>query len=621
MPRTRWRCWRVLATALLVACARPVLADLDTEIEEGLGNWMAQAFIAQRGRFDEPPIHDWVARVGRQLLEHTSGRELDYRFVVLDSPEANGFALPGGWVFITAGLLESMESEDELAAVLAHELGHHANRDFQEVALRTALWLGLAEVLRNNDARDWVPLVQAAQLVETLSNSRQREAGADAFGARLAWDAGYDPRAMAAFLGDEPKWSYLQTIFATHPHPTRRSDWIREEFAQLRSDDPDGALDLARSLIDRGRYAHAEAMLNEPLAGEYEAERAALLARIAERHDEVARDDGVGLPAERAAAVEAAVAAASEARADAEETRELAWTRLRRLWRDRQVENGLIVAQAIDPEVGNPGYLLLLAQSVNVLHRSMRGANLVARTLGMRREAADGLDALADALPAVSVEPARADALSSQAQATTARAEASAARAESEAAELARLAGQYHQAARLVAPLLVELALSGEGDPAERLTFARFLLIEARVEMLDERVRRLDRSLDQIAEAAWRATVDTYRLRLNVAALGATDMAREAIFSTVARRVGAERGAVVRAWEDGTLPGDRVLELLGESMRPCGDTFGRDLRATQILIRIAFVEVKEQVAWAAKEKSALEGAGTLAIRGAVRHPQ
>jgi predicted Zn-dependent protease len=225
----------MLAMAALLACLPPVSADLEEEIEEGIGHWMAQAFIAQRGRLDQPPIEQWVSGLGNELLAHSPHRGLDYHFVVLDSPEVNGFALPGGWIFVTAGLLETMETEDELAAVMAHELGHIANRDFQRILLRTALWLGLTEVLRDNDRHDWVPVAQAGQLVETLSHSRTREAEADAEGARIAWTARYDPRAMSTFLGDEPRWSYLQTVFATHPHPDKRTRRLDEQFARLRA--------------------------------------------------------------------------------------------------------------------------------------------------------------------------------------------------------------------------------------------------------------------------------------------------------------------------------------------------------------------------------------------------
>jgi Zn-dependent protease with chaperone function len=616
MPRARWRWWRLLAIVALIVGARPVVADLETEIEEGLGNWMAQAFIAQRGRLDQPPIEEWVQGVGRRLTAHCSRADLDYQFVVLDSPEANGYALPGGWIFVTAGLLETMDSEDELAAVIAHELGHLANRDFQRVVLRTALWLGLAEVLRNNERDDWVPVVQGAQLVETLHHSRRREGQADAAGTEIAWQAGYDPRAMAAFLGDEPKWSYLETVFSTHPHPTRRSDWLNRRFAELRAEDPHGALALARSLLDRGRCAPAAEVLAEPFAGGRESERVELLARVRSRAQDRPQRDGAALPADRAREVSGAVDEAVQARSGSEKQRKLAWKRLRRLWDDQQVERGLVVAQAVDPELNDPGYLLLVAQAVNALHRAMRGGNLVARTLHMWAANASSMEVLGDRIGAAEVPASEVEHLARVGEQVRLSAEAAVGSQQETTRELARLAGEYHEIARLVAPLLVELALAGAGDPAGRLTFARFMLIEARVRLLDDRLGHRDDALEQIAGEAWRRNVDLLRLRLNVLALEAGAGERREILATLARRVGAE--APAQAPE---LVGDWALETLRGKMRPSGDSFGDDLRATQILIRIGFIEVKGQVAWCAKEKSASEGAGSLAIRSAVRHPQ
>lgn len=606
----------------LVACAPQVTAGLETEIEQGIGNWMAEAFIAQRGRLNQPLVADWVSGLGNDLLDASHRRTLDYHFVVLDSPEANGFALPGGWVFVTAGLLETMDSEDELAAVLAHELGHIANRDFQRVLLRTALWLGLAEVLRDNERDDWVPLVQGAQLVETLSHSRRREAQADATGVRIAWEGGYDPRAMAAFLGDRPKWSYLETIFATHPHPQRRSERIDARLAVLRASDPSGALALARSLIERGRCEPAAELLAEPLPEQHEAERAALLERISDRrHPTDATDDGVGLRAEQLQSVTEANSAAEQARSSAKKPRDLAWKRLRRLWDDQQVGRALVVAQAVDPELNNVSYLLLLAQSVNLLHRAMRGANLVARTLHMRATNADELEALGNRLQGARVARLHVDALESLAGEVQAGAGKAASNYFAQTTQLARLAGEYHDSARLVAPLLIELALAGDGDPAGRLTFSRFMLIQARVRLLDDRLGHLDDATEALAGEAWRGNIGVHRLRLNLAGLEADESLRERLFAALARRSGGARESFADAWESGIAPGDRYLDVVRGSLRPRDDIFGDDLRSTQILIRIASIEVKEQVRWCAKEKGASEGAGTLAIRSAVRHPQ
>ena len=95
-PRaTRGRARALIILALFATCS-PGRAGVETDLEQGIGDFLAQAFIAQRGRLSQPPIDEWIAGMGDELLEHTPRRDLRYRFIVLDSPEANGFALPGG---------------------------------------------------------------------------------------------------------------------------------------------------------------------------------------------------------------------------------------------------------------------------------------------------------------------------------------------------------------------------------------------------------------------------------------------------------------------------------------------------------------------------------------------
>ncbi len=613
----------VLAMAALLACPLPVRADLESEVEDGIGRWMAEAFIAQRGRLDQPPIEHWISDLGDTLLAHSRRAGLDYHFVALDSPEVNGFALPGGWVFVTAGLLETMETEDELAAVMAHELGHIANRDFQRIFLRTALWLGLTEVLRDNDRHDWVPVAQGAQLVETLSHSRRREREADAEGARIAWEAGYDPRAMASFLGDEPKWSYLQTIFATHPHPDHRTERLATLFAEFRAEDPEGALALARSLLERGRPTAAADALQDPLPARYESERQALLGRAtvtAERREASPR--GQRLPGEMRSRLVEATGALQAARESSQDVRDHAWKHLRRLWDDEEVERALVVAQAVDPEIANPGYLLTLAESVDILHRAVRGANLLARVLHMRAATSARVSALADRAGEIRAASDRMPELRTLARETIQQAQREAADEVDQSRAMERLAGDYRRSAREVAPLLMELALVGRGDPGGGLVFSRFLLIETRIQLLKDRVAQLDKASDDIAEQTWRAAIDGYRLQTNRAVLEADRADRTAIVRTLAQKTGAPPEALtVGRAEDGAAVGDRALEFLRGRMEDCDDRFGDDLRATYILMRIASLAVKEQFAPSAKGNTAGKGDEKVALRGAVGHPQ
>ena len=596
MVRIRRLCGLTFMMAFMLAIASPPCFSLDTEIEKGIGRWMAQAFIAQRGRLDQPPIADWVRDLGEELAAHTPRQNLRYHFVVLDSPEVNGFALPGGWVFVTAGLLETMNSEDELAAVLSHELAHLANRDFQQVVMRNAIYLGIAHLLRGSDTGDWIPVVHAVQLVDGLRDSRRREARADHVGSTIAWRAGYDPRAMASFLGTGTNWSYLQEIFATHPHPSKRVQWIEERFEHLRRDDPGGLADLAESMIERGRYAAASRLLEKPLPEAWEDRRESLLLRAeAARIPLVAPADASGLPAETAAALQESLSALTEGRQDAEEKEALAWRRVRRTFDDEQIRRGMVYAQAIDPQLSDPGYLALLAQTVHLMHRASRGANLTARILRTGSTNANTVHSLGESLTGARADPREMPLLQATAVEVEGLARELGERSLAETGLLARMAGEYHESGRIVALLLGELALYGEGYPLGRLVFSRFMIIQTQVRMLGLKLDRLDAETESIAAARWRDAILARRLQLNVVGLQVGSAGRQALLDTLARRIGVTAEELQAAAEEPAGLGDAALQLLHEHVTPDDARFGSDLRAMQIIMRISLNETQEQV--------------------------
>lgn len=132
----------------------------------------------------------YVTAVAQPLLAHLRRPAIHYQFHVIDSPRINAFALPGGQIFVMRGLLEFVESEAELAAVLGHEISHvdlrHAIEHYQYEAKLTKV--GAPEVGQ---------LVEMAHRLVMLGFSPQQELEADAQGERLSVQAGYDPDAEA----------------------------------------------------------------------------------------------------------------------------------------------------------------------------------------------------------------------------------------------------------------------------------------------------------------------------------------------------------------------------------------------------------------------------------------
>jgi predicted Zn-dependent protease len=153
----------------------------------------------------------YVTAVAQPLLSHLRRPGIHYQFHVIDSPQINAFALPGGQIFVMSGLLEFVESEAELTAVLGHEMSHvdlrHCIERYQyEAKLRKA---GAPEL-------GW--MVEMAHRLVTLGFSPQQELEADAQGERLSVESGYDPDAEPAlFTRMKTKFHEPSRVQATTP--------------------------------------------------------------------------------------------------------------------------------------------------------------------------------------------------------------------------------------------------------------------------------------------------------------------------------------------------------------------------------------------------------------------
>jgi len=207
----------VLAMALVamagyygIRSANPVTAEVRevriTPQQEAALGLQAAPLMAQRygGLSSDQTAQQRVDRVCHDLVEKTSARKTPYDFdchVLADERTVNAFALPGGQVFVTAGLLAKLQTDNQLAGVLGHEIGHVVARHGAERIAKARLGRGqtgaavLAAYDPGNPASRRNPAV--APLIGELINlrfSRQDELAAGRVGARLAFEAGYDPR-------------------------------------------------------------------------------------------------------------------------------------------------------------------------------------------------------------------------------------------------------------------------------------------------------------------------------------------------------------------------------------------------------------------------------------------
>jgi predicted Zn-dependent protease len=182
------------------------------------------------GDFVTGPIADYVDRIGQKVAANTERSDVRYQFFVLDSPIVNAFALPGGYIYISRGILSLANSEAELAGVIAHEIAHVTARHAAE-RMSQGVLVGLgAAILSVATGSDTVgQIANVGSDLYIRSYSRTQETQADELGVRYLSRAGYDPRAMASFLASLDAQTKLDlalagksandgfNYFSTHP--------------------------------------------------------------------------------------------------------------------------------------------------------------------------------------------------------------------------------------------------------------------------------------------------------------------------------------------------------------------------------------------------------------------
>ncbi len=212
---------------------------LSAEEEIALGRQLAPQMAAQFGGVSSSTMRERARQVGARIVAQSSASKAPYQYsfqLLADRKTVNAFALPGGQIFITEALLGLLETEDELAAVLGHEVGHVLARHSAEHLAKQQLTQQLiGAVIVGSGSYDTAQLAQLAGSLITMKHGRDDELESDALGLRLVREAGYDPRAMIRVMQVLEKASgrSRQPEFAnTHPSPANRIERIREQLAK-----------------------------------------------------------------------------------------------------------------------------------------------------------------------------------------------------------------------------------------------------------------------------------------------------------------------------------------------------------------------------------------------------
>jgi predicted Zn-dependent protease len=242
----------ILLLAGLCACAiNPVTGQselmlLSEHDERQLGLQAQSSVIEEYGRYDAPALERYVQGVAIPMARLSHRPTLDWQFQVMDSPVVNAFAAPGGYIFVTRGLLAAVNDEAELAGVLAHEIGHvtarHSARNYSR-SLMAGLGVQLGAALAGSYGETVGTLLEVGSGLLFLKYSRDDERQADALAVEYASKGGYDTNRMADFFvtlqkqetlegsggGGLPEW------FSTHPSPVDREAAVRAQTAQWRA--------------------------------------------------------------------------------------------------------------------------------------------------------------------------------------------------------------------------------------------------------------------------------------------------------------------------------------------------------------------------------------------------
>ena len=229
----------VAACAVNPATGRRELMLVSEEQEIQMGQEAHPQVIAAYGLVDDPELQSYVERIGLRLAEGSERPQLPWSFSVVDDASVNAFALPGGFIYVTRGILAHFDSEAELAGVLGHEIGHvTARHSASQMSRQQLQQIGLGVgMIFSETFRDYGGIAMAGLQIMNLSYSRDDESQSDRLGLRYIAREGYDADAMIGVFqmlaaagggggGRLPEWQL------THPYPENREAEMREVIAE-----------------------------------------------------------------------------------------------------------------------------------------------------------------------------------------------------------------------------------------------------------------------------------------------------------------------------------------------------------------------------------------------------
>jgi predicted Zn-dependent protease len=225
--------------------------------EDSAGREIVSIYLGAAGLADDPALNRYVNLVGNRVASVSSRADITWTFGVLNTESVNAFAAPGGYILLTRGLLDLLETEDELAAVLAHEVSHVVRQHHWKIIKKQQATAAVIQRMQGNMTSSNALFSDinglfSDMMTRGLDKSAEFEADRDA--AVLAANAGYDCTAILSLLekmgslkADSDEASLL---FQTHPDPEERLDQV----VSAMTDDMDSCANLSAASTRYSRF-------------------------------------------------------------------------------------------------------------------------------------------------------------------------------------------------------------------------------------------------------------------------------------------------------------------------------------------------------------------------------
>lgn len=243
-------CSLTLCCLWVVACAtNPVtgkrqLALISEAQEIEMGREADKDVVSSIGLYPDESMQRYVQALGARIAATTERPALPWTFRVVDDAAVNAFAIPGGFIYVTRGIMSHLNSEAELAAILGHEIGHvTARHSVSQMSKQQLAQMGFAAgMILSPEFAQYGDLAQVAMGLMFMKFSRSDESQSDALGLKYMMAGGYDPRTLVDVFGmldalsQQSGAGRLPQWMSTHPDPENRQIWATNAVGSLQTD-------------------------------------------------------------------------------------------------------------------------------------------------------------------------------------------------------------------------------------------------------------------------------------------------------------------------------------------------------------------------------------------------